>query len=841
MECQVSIRNGTGYLLGVPGPVMDKIKHATRFRPVGFQYSPKYQRFVGSGNQRRRAWDGYVNLVKHSKFPAGLLERIILILEGNGIKPKVVVDDPREFPEVRMSLSGIDRRDYQDEAVESVLMSRRGVLRAPTGSGKSAVAARVVYGHKRRAVIVVPTIDLLLQMKRFLEEHLGVEGGIGQLGDGIVEPREVTVATIRTMAKVMSVAFESYEYGEYDDKDETAVNPAELRSWVDGIATIVFDECQCLGAQVAYEIATKLSAPNKYGFSASPWRDDGADLMIEGATGPVLYRIGTKELVDGGWLVPPVIEVIETKGMWVPGAWGPQEFAKAYKKEIVENPIRNELVARKVVELDMSTLVLVKQVNHGRVLENLIPESLFLSGKATGVAREEAYDDMRAGRLKRLICTSIADMGLDLPVCQGLVLAGGGKALDVDTLIPTPSGWDRMGDLKQGDAVFAEDGTTCRIVKAHPVLYERPCYEITFSDGAKIVADGDHLWTTITTSSGRKPRTLTTKQIQKTLYTTGGRKEHAIQLCAPLETSEIDLPVDPYILGMWLGDGDGRMRVHTNAQEISHFQGRIEDAGFSVREGPKNPSGAAAHSKLARNLIINGLRPSIRRLGLLEDLRSPQRCYVHKHIPQVYLRASIQQRLSLLQGLMDTDGHITKDGKAEWSTKSEQLRDNMLELLYSLGYKPNYSTKFLKPSGNAAKWGTKGKYGPYFVIRFYPTIDMPPVTLPNKLTRLRSTKLGRRVNRQIVAVVPVSSVPVRCIEVDSPSRLYLCGKEMIPTHNSSTRHLQRIGRVARPFPGKDHAHIVDLDDTFVHKWFHSHAKARRKIEHADWAESAIWI
>src|SRR5882672_2518763 len=125
------VKDGQGYLLGVPGPVMDKIKHATRFRPAGFQYNPKFQRFVGSGDQRRRAWDGYVNLVKHSKFPGGLVERVVTILEANGVEPKIVMDSVREFPPVRMNLHGIEDRDYQDEAVESVLMARRGVLRAP--------------------------------------------------------------------------------------------------------------------------------------------------------------------------------------------------------------------------------------------------------------------------------------------------------------------------------------------------------------------------------------------------------------------------------------------------------------------------------------------------------------------------------------------------------------------------------------------------------------------------------------------------------------------------------------------------------------------------------------
>jgi superfamily II DNA or RNA helicase len=427
-DVQVSIKDGTGYLLGVPGPVMDRIRTETRFRPVGFQFSPKFQRFVGRGDQRRRIWDGYVHLVRHSKFPGGLLERVVKVLRDNHIEPKIIVDHPREFPTIEMGLTGLESREYQDRAVESALMSRRGVVRAPTGAGKTAIEARVIKGHSRRAVVIVPTIDLLYQTKRFLEKHLIVDGGIGQLGDGVVDPRDVTVSTVRTMAKVMSVSYSSYEYAEYDDKDDTKVNPLELRRWVDNIGTLIVDEAHILGAQVVYDIATSLSAPNKYGFSASPWRDDGADLMIEGATGPLLYRIGTKELVDAGWLVPPIIQVVNTRGLWVPGAWKPREFQKAYKREIVENPVRNALVARHVNELNMPTLTLVKQVNHGRILQGLIEGSHFLSGGASSDERTAAYEAMRNGELRVIIATTIADMGLDLPICRALVLAGGGKS-----------------------------------------------------------------------------------------------------------------------------------------------------------------------------------------------------------------------------------------------------------------------------------------------------------------------------------------------------------------------------------------------------------------------------
>jgi superfamily II DNA or RNA helicase len=428
VQTTVSVIQGQGYLSGVPPAVLEEVHKATRFRPSGYQFNPQFKRFTGTGADRRRVWDGYVKLVKHSKFPAGLLERVLEVLQKNGIEAQIQIDSPQDFPTISVNSHGLQSRDYQDRAVESALMSRRGVVRAPTGSGKTAIQARVIDGLKRQAVVIVPTIDLLKQTRRFLEEHLEVEGGIGQLGDGVVDPRLVTVATVRTMAKAVDVAFSSYEFGEYDDKDATDLTPARLRDWVKSIAVVLVDEAHILGAQVVYDIVTKLGATHKFGFSASPWRDDGADLMIEAATGPLLYRIGTKELVDDGWLVPPIIEVVDTNGLWVPGAWGKEEFGKAYKQEIVENPVRNQLIADKTNRFETPSLVLVKQINHGRMLEGMIEGSHFLSGKATSEERDDAYDAMRDGELNTIIATTIADLGLDLPICRNLVLAGGGKS-----------------------------------------------------------------------------------------------------------------------------------------------------------------------------------------------------------------------------------------------------------------------------------------------------------------------------------------------------------------------------------------------------------------------------
>ena len=354
-----------------------------------------------------------------------------------------------------------------------------------------------------------------------------------------------------------------------------------------------------------------------------------------------------------------------------------------------------------------------------------------------------------------------------------------GKALALDTLITTPTGWTTMGDIAVGDEVFDERGLPCTVTAATPVMFGEPCYEVEFSDGEIIRADAAHQWYTETYRTGRPCRAAlrgvpsdqwvatyedhikTTDEIADTLMFncgSGPACNHRIPVAGPLQTPDAILPIDPYKLGLWLGDGE------STAARIT-VGDRDADELFRIL----SPMGCTPHQcSSGYRFTLPGLHVSLREAGLFSN----------KHIPREYLRASAAQRVALLQGLCDSDGTCAHGGQIEFTSTLPRLAGGVTELLRTLGIKP------LVREGIATLYGRE--IGPKWRVRFYAYDDEPVFRLSRKRERQkpRPTKPTRARNRQIVRCEPIKSVPVRCIEVDSPSRLYLAGESMIPTHNS---------------------------------------------------------
>ena len=357
---------------------------------------------------------------------------------------------------------------------------------------------------------------------------------------------------------------------------------------------------------------------------------------------------------------------------------------------------------------------------------------------------------------------------------------GPGKDVPLDTPLPTPTGWTTMGKVQVGDYLLDEQGKPTRVTFKSDILHSE-LYEITFNDGATQIASGTHEWDTIDKSSwsayrnrGNKitdyrdlwdlAKTRTTLEIKDTLEKWGGRN-HYVPVNKPLDLPEADLPIDPYVLGVWLGDGSSHGPYVTLGGEKQHIVDDFRERGIEIHSLPSAP--------ITYTFARQGFMGAFRDLGVLNN----------KHIPVQYLRASYRQRLGLLRGIMDTDGFTVRGNRkanvtgAGIDLMNKDLADGVAELVRSLGAR--CSIKAARAYLNGEDVGTR------YRMNFNPVFD--PFT-PGSPKSARRPDAGqqqsRKTVRTIVSVEPVPTVPTACVQVDSPRHLYLCGEHMIPTHNT---------------------------------------------------------
>jgi replicative DNA helicase len=354
-----------------------------------------------------------------------------------------------------------------------------------------------------------------------------------------------------------------------------------------------------------------------------------------------------------------------------------------------------------------------------------------------------------------------------------------GKALSLNTPLPTPEGWTTMGAVRPGDKLFGVDGRPVDVLYASPVMVSRPCYEVVFADRSSIIADADHRWLTWSQAArnsarriaGRvrrvprndqrhkaiRPAVVTTEQIAASLRETSGRLNHSVTVCGSLQLPDASLPIDPYVLGVWLGDGRTSDGVfYTNDPEVVLA---VEACGQVVRRRPQ-----------PYTYSLPGLKVRLRELGVLG----------RKHIPDRYLRASEAQRRALLAGLLDTDGTVGVNGHVGLDLTAWGLADGAFELMCTLGYRPTMSERRVRGKSEASS----------ICYRIQFATDDKVFRLPRKARTHAERRLARPSRRptdqrMVVAVRPVASVPVRCVEVSASDGLYLAGPSFVPTHNTA--------------------------------------------------------
>ena len=359
-------------------------------------------------------------------------------------------------------------------------------------------------------------------------------------------------------------------------------------------------------------------------------------------------------------------------------------------------------------------------------------------------------------------------------------------AISCHTPVPTPDGWVTLKDIAPGQEVFDQRGWRCTVIA---VCQREPemVHQVEFDDESILLAGAHHPWVTVRhhlrhrIHSGRfglddwasSFDTRTTEEIRDSLvYRSGTLVEsmHSVPVARPLKLPDADLPIDPYILGLWLGDGTSTApNITCHQSDEPHYRERAIAAGenwriLSDRNGVLTCSLAWGPEPI--------LRTRLRGLGLLGN----------KHIPPIYLRASDHQRVELLRGLMDSDGHFELERRpAEFTSTSQTLAKGTHELSLSLGQK---ATMRERDAVLHRRWISDAWRVCFTPSRVLASLPRKAARATRLLERRQHVILPRTVQRYIRSVVPVTEHPTTCLFVDSPCRMLLVGESMIPVRTS---------------------------------------------------------
>ncbi|MBM7056612.1 PhoH family protein [Streptomyces durocortorensis] len=363
-----------------------------------------------------------------------------------------------------------------------------------------------------------------------------------------------------------------------------------------------------------------------------------------------------------------------------------------------------------------------------------------------------------------------------------------GRAQPVFTNVLTPDGWRPIGSLEVGDLVIGSNGEPTPVLGVYP-QGEKDIYRVSAQDGSWTLCCGEHLWTVRTASDRRrdKPwRVLETKEMIGNLRAAHARRYELPMLTAPVSHPEREVPMDPYALGLLLGDGcltgSTTPSFATADQELAEaLQGVL--TGVTVRH-KGGPDYVLNRTKAAGDVVTleNPVTAVLRQLDLL-GTRSHS-----KFVPDGYLHNSAEVRLGVLQGLLDADGGpVTQSDRTcrvQYSTSSIVLRDDVIALVQSLG---GVAYTRRRPADGRAPDLAKGRpvhhrYDAHIVdIRLPEGIE--PFRLARKAEKYRAAGGGGRPMRFIDSIEPAGREEAVCIQVAAEDSLYVT-QDYLLTHNT---------------------------------------------------------
>lgn len=404
----------------LPDKLLKSINSKYSYFVPGYHFSDLY---------KKRIWDGKKYFFKNGTLPIGFLNDLKQLVEDynnhfdNNLKFKVndqrVKDITNKTFGTDFKESEFELRDYQEEAIETGLEEKIGILYLGTGAGKTLIAAEMMKQLDRRTLFLVNRVELLRQTQEVLEDYLGVD--VGVMTDGELDvKKQITVASIQTIHAILK------------RKDKTS---KKLRLYLHNITAMFYDEAQNLSDSGMYgTVGDHLNNCEYYiGLSGSPWRNSGDTMEMNALCGFPIYRKSTEELEKDGWLCPTKCYFIENT---FENADKFNDYNTEYKSLVVENAERNYIISKVVSKYqeEKKILVLTRRVAHAKSLGEKIENSRVITGSTDKTKRKEWFSEFKENDGVVLIGSSkIFGAGIDIPDLD-IIVNGAAHKSSIDTI-----------------------------------------------------------------------------------------------------------------------------------------------------------------------------------------------------------------------------------------------------------------------------------------------------------------------------------------------------------------------------------------------------------------------
>lgn len=426
-------------LINPTSDVKDIVSDLLSYRVEGAEYSQAFG---------ANAWDGCSSFFKYGKgtFPMGFVEGVSRALRKRGHRVQRITGGlPEPLGPVRPNINAFgytDDYDYQPEAVDLLVERGAMIAQIATGGGKSNICCMAVGRIKRNTLFITTRGSLMYQMKDTLQASIDYRAAhgepdmagvkVGVIGDGIWEPKKITVAMVQTLAAKLkdpnphdSPATRRQQYL-FQERVKLLLSKFEL---------VILEEAHEASGDSYYNILNQCkNAHYRLALTATPNMKDSTEdnMRLTAVSGSVAIKVTEKMLIDRGILAKPYFKYIRNPKpakLYRTSTW-----RRAYKLGITDCPLRNKLVvdeALKMVSYGLNVLILVTQTAHGDALTKTLSKSArvaFLKGEVDQQKRMKYLSQLGQGKLDILVGTNVLDVGIDVPSIGGIILAGGYKA-----------------------------------------------------------------------------------------------------------------------------------------------------------------------------------------------------------------------------------------------------------------------------------------------------------------------------------------------------------------------------------------------------------------------------